>query len=64
MPEVTRITPAEARRRVSSGALFVCAYESEQLFQRNHLVGAISLQAFQSGFPALDKSREIVFYCA
>lgn len=64
MAEVKRISPAEARQKVSSGTPFVCAYESEQLFQRNHLEGAISLQEFQSRLPSLDKKQEIIFYCA
>lgn len=64
MAEVKRIAPAEARERVSSGALLICAYESEQLFRQNHLEGAISLQEFQSRLPSLDKGREIILYCA
>ena len=64
MAEVRRISPQEARQRVSAGALFVCAYESEQLFQRNHLEGAVSFQEYQSRLPSLDKKQEIIFYCA
>ena len=64
MTDVRRISPAEARQRVSAGALFVCAYESENLFQRNHLEGAMSLQEFQSRLPSLGKNKEIIFYCA
>lgn len=64
MNDVKRIAPPEARDRVSSGALFVCAYDNEQLFRQNHLEGAISLQEFQSRLPSLDKGREIILYCA
>ncbi len=64
MAEVRRISPAEARQRVSAGALFVCAYESENLFRHNHLEGAISLQEFESRLPSLAKDQEIIFYCA
>jgi hypothetical protein len=64
MPEVKRIGPAEVRQRLSAGALFVCAYEGEQLFKRNHLEGAMSLQEFQSRLPSLDKNQEIILYCA
>jgi hypothetical protein len=64
MAEVRRVSPAEARQRVASGALFVCTYESEELCRRNRLEGGMSLQEFQSRYPSLDKGKEIVFYCA
>jgi rhodanese-related sulfurtransferase len=64
MPEVRRITPAEARQKVASGtALFVCAYESEALCRRNHPEGGIPLAEFTELLPSLDKEREIIFYC-
>ena len=62
---VPRITPTAAREKVLAGkSLLVCAYESEELFDRNRLEGAISLGDFTSRLSALDKSQEIVFYCA
>lgn len=65
MTEVRRITPAEARQKVVSGkALFVCAYESDALFRRNHLEGGLSLAEFTARLPFLDKEQEIIFYCA
>jgi len=65
MIEVKRILPLEARQKTESGsALLVCAYESEELCKRNRLEGALSLQEFNSRVPQLDKSQEIVFYCA
>ena len=65
MTDVSRIPPAEARKNVESGAaLLVCAYESRELFDRNHLEGALSLQEFNSRLPSLENHREIIFYCA
>ena len=65
MGEIARITPADARRAVSDGrALFVCAYESEELCARMQLEGGISLGRFREQLPALDKGQEIIFYCA
>jgi rhodanese-related sulfurtransferase len=65
MTEAKRITPAEARRKVQGGsALLVCAYESEELWKKMRLEGAISLGELQSRLPSSDKGQEIIFYCA
>ena len=65
MGEVARTTPAEARRKVTAGeALFVCAYESEELCGRMMLDGGMSLGQFRSRLATLDKGQEIIFYCA
>ena len=64
MAEVKRIMPAQARQKASAGVPLVCGYESDQLFQKNHLEGAISLQEFQSRLPSMDKNQEFIFYCA
>lgn len=64
MSDVKRITPAEARQKVTSGeALFVCAYESEALCRRNHPEGGISQAEFTARLPSLDREQEIIFYC-
>lgn len=64
MGEVARITPADARREVMAGrALFVCAYDSEELCARMQLEGSISLGQFRERLPALDKGQEIIFFC-
>lgn len=61
-----RINPQEAyeHMRADSNALLVCAYDSEEKFQQNHLGGAISLDEFISQADTLSKDREIIFYCA
>lgn len=65
MTNVKRITPAEARVKVQSGAaLLVCAYESEELCRRIQPEGAILLDQFKSRLPTLGKTEEIIFYCA
>jgi len=65
MPETIRVTPMDARQKVTSGAaLLVCAYDDEQKFQQFHLEGALSFTQFQSRLPSLQKGGEIIFYCA
>jgi uncharacterized protein (TIGR02284 family) len=63
---VERISPQEARRHLSAdpNALFVCAYDSPEKFEQNHLEGAISFGEFKSRADALPRNREIIFYCA
>lgn len=65
MPEPIRISPEEAREKVTSGeAILVCAYEDEEKFRKMHLQDAISLQEFKTRLPALSKEQQIIFYCA
>jgi rhodanese-related sulfurtransferase len=65
MAEPVRITPEEARKRVTTGgALFVCAYDDDEKFRSMHLEGGISLGEFKALAAALPKDREIIFYCA
>lgn len=65
MAETTRISVADARRRVEEGkALLVCAYESEEVCSGMMLDGALSLAQFRERTPSLDKGQEVVFYCA
>ena len=65
-PNVLNITPQEARDRIEATppALLVCAYDSDEKFQKNHLDGALSLQALKAHEPSLRKDAEIIFYCA
>ena len=65
MPNAIRIPVQTARQKIMAGqALLVCAYTDDAKFASNRLEGALSLQAFQSRLPELEKSREIIFYCA
>ena len=48
----------------SNSAMLVCAYDSEEKFEQNHLKGAIPLVEFESQVDSLPKDREIIFYCA
>ena len=57
-----RIAPREARQRMQSGALLVCAYDSDDKFQQYHLEGAMSLNEFRSRAGSIPKDREIIFY--
>jgi len=63
MAEPVRIPPEKVREKLTSGnALLVCAYDDEDKFRDNHLVGALSLAEFKSELPSLPKDQEIIFY--
>ena len=65
MSEPLRISPNEARAKVTSGqALLVCAYDDPDKFKKNRLEGALSFSELLAKLPALNKDREIIFYCA
>jgi hypothetical protein len=64
MTEIRRVEPGEARQKMQSGALLVCAYDSNDKFRENHLDGAMSLEQFEAQADSFPKEREIIFYCA
>lgn len=65
MSEPTRISPETVRSKVEAGeAILVCAYEDDGMFRKVQLAGAIPLSEFRSRLPSLERSHEIVFYCA
>ncbi len=65
MAEAARIPPENVRPRLPSGAtILVCAYDDEEKFRQMRLEGALSLREFETKIPSLQKSQEIVFYCA
>jgi hypothetical protein len=65
MTKPIRISPQEAREKVTSGvALLVCGYDDEDKFREIQLEGAISFAEFKSKLPSLPKDQEIIFYCA
>ena len=63
---VKKISPQEAHEHIqtSFGTLLVCGYDSKQLFEQNHLEGAISMDEFRSRAGTMPRDREIIFYCA
>lgn len=64
MSSSQRISPTEAREKVlADRALLICAYDSNEKFQANHLDRAISLDNFKSRLSELAKSTELIFYC-
>jgi hypothetical protein len=64
MAEVRRVKPEEARQRVQGGkALFVCAYDSEELCGGMRLEGAMTLGELNSRLAGIAKEQEIIFYC-
>jgi hypothetical protein len=63
MPEATRITVQEARRKVVAGqAMLVCAYEDPEKCRANNLEGSVAFQEFQKRRPG--EQQEVIFYCA
>ncbi|PLY01100.1 MAG: ArsR family transcriptional regulator [Desulfuromonas sp.] len=62
---IKRVTPQDAYKRVNSGeALLVCAYDSDEKFDKMHLSGAISYGDFQARLPDLRIEQGLIFYCA
>jgi rhodanese-related sulfurtransferase len=61
-----RIDPMRARDHLEldSAAVLVCAYDSDDKFEENHLQGAISLNEFRARENMVAKDRELIFYCA
>lgn len=59
-----RVSPQHVKERLESDAdtVLVCAYDSQEKFQQNHLSGAIPLDAFEQQLDSINKDREIVFY--
>jgi len=64
MAKPERISPKTVRQHMEQdrGTILVCAYDSEEKFQSNHLEGAISLDAFKQQLSNISHDREIVFY--
>lgn len=64
MAELRRVKPREARQKVQGGkALFVCAYDSEELCGGMRLEGAMTLGELNSRLAGIAREQEIVFYC-
>lgn len=64
MAEVRRIRPQEAREKVQTGrALFVCAYDSEEMCGGMRLEGGMTLGEFNARLDRIPKEQEIIFYC-
>jgi hypothetical protein len=65
MSEPIRISPQEARQKVTAGqALLVCAYDDADKFKTNHLEGALSFSDLRARLHGLAKNQEMIFYCA
>lgn len=64
MAEIRRISPQEARERVQGEkALFVCAYESEEMCEKMLLEGATTLGGLNERLSGIGKDQEMIFYC-
>ncbi|HBG04331.1 MAG: ArsR family transcriptional regulator [Geobacteraceae bacterium GWC2_58_44] len=64
MAEARRVKIQEARSKVQAGeALFVCAYDSEEMCNGLRLEGAITLGELNTRLSGVAKEQEIIFYC-
>jgi hypothetical protein len=64
MAEVRRIKPEEARRKVQAGeALFVCAYDSEEMCNNLRLERAMTMGELNPRLSEIGKEQELIFYC-
>lgn len=64
MAEAKRMSIQEARSKVQSGeALFVCAYDSEEMCGGIRLEKALTLGEFNARLPEIPKDKELIFYC-
>ena len=60
-----RIPVIEAREKVTEGqAILVCAYDSDEKFNKMRLQGAIPLSTFKDKLTGIEKDQMIIFYCA
>lgn len=64
MTAIRRTSAQEARSRSLAGVKIVCAYDSREMFEKNHLEGAISLEELKDMLPRISRNDEIIFYCA
>jgi len=65
LADVPRIAIDKAREKSLSGeALLVCAYNSDERFNKMRLDGAIPLSKFKEMLPHSPRNSEIIFYCA
>lgn len=63
MATAERIKPKTASQRMDEGdALLVCAYDSDEKFEENHLYGAIARSELNDKLDEIDQSRELIFY--
>lgn len=64
MAETQRVQVQEARNKVQDGvALFVCAYDSEEMCSGLRLQGSMTLGELNSRLSGIPKEQEIIFYC-
>ncbi|HBA87774.1 MAG TPA: ArsR family transcriptional regulator [Geobacter sp.] len=64
MAEAKRISVQEARSKVQGGqALFVCAYDSEEMCGGIRLEKALTMGEFNARLPEIPKDKELIFYC-
>jgi hypothetical protein len=60
-----RISAEEVYGRLkSSDAILVCAYDSDEKYERFRIENSIPFSKFRSMLPSIPKTQEIIFYCA
>jgi hypothetical protein len=65
LSDIQRITVESTHTGLQTNKLLlVCAYDDDEKYRQYCLAGSISLSTFRSQLDFVEKSREIVFYCA
>ena len=60
-----RLSAEEVYQAVkSSSAFLVCAYESDEKYERYKIDNSLPFSKFKDMLPGLPKTQEIIFYCA
>lgn len=60
-----RISPKQAHEHMEkSGAMLVCAYDSDEKCRKYHLEGAVHLEELKNQEGSIARDRELIFYCA
>ena len=65
MKTPSRISAEEVYAKVKTGnALLVCAYESDEKYEKFKIDGSIPFSKFTGILSSLPKTQEIIFFCA
>lgn len=64
LADVSRLSAEQVRKGVVAGTtVLVCAYNTDEKFEKYKLEGAIPLSEFKANVSNYTRDTEIVFYC-
>ncbi len=65
MKTPSRISAEEVYAKVKTdNALLVCAYESDEKYEKYKIDGSLPFSKFAAMLSSLPKTQEIIFFCA